>query len=385
VFSLAPALFGLVMSLNAFVIGFLSDRIDVKRLIPVGAVVAAAGLSLCYFIRELWQMIFYFGILCALGGSALSMLPHTIIISNWFVRLRGTAIGISSSGTGLGTLAFVPLLQLVISAWGWRNGFLALALVAGPLLVPLILVFQKSHPSQVEQRSVSSDATRSTEENAGFETKSAAAAPIEASALPGDEVLAVLLRSRRFWFCLAQFILGPLSTMPIIIHQAALLQGRGLSEMGSALIVGVYGLSVFCGMIAGGSVSDRMGREWTYTLGTISIIAGSVFLLAVPSGSRLTVPLLYAVFFGLGFGTRPSMDSATAADIFKGRHFGLIYGILQLGLGVGLFCGPVLGGLIYDMRGSYTAAVVFCMAAVLAATACIWAAEPRRGGERELV
>ena len=97
------------------------------------------------------------------------------------------------------------------------------------------------------------------------------------------------------------------------------------------------------------------------------------------------MPLFYAVFFGLGFGTRPSMDSATAADIFKGRFFGLIYGVLQLALGIGLFGGPILGGFIYDRSGSYTAAVAFCMIAVAVATACIWAAAPRRGPERALL
>ena len=79
------------------------------------------------------------------------------------------------------------------------------------------------------------------------------------------------------------------------------------------------------------------------------------------------------------------MDSATAADIFKGRYFGLIFGVLQLALGIGLFGGPILGGFIYDRSGSYTAAIVFCMAAVVVANVCIWAAAPRRGREPALV
>jgi MFS family permease len=91
------------------------------------------------------------------------------------------------------------------------------------------------------------------------------------------------------------------------------------------------------------------------------------------------------VFFGLGFGARPAMDSAIAADIFKGRYFGLIYGVLQLALGIGLFGGPVLGGFIYDMSGSYTAAVMFCMVAVVVATVCIWSAAPRRGPEQAML
>jgi len=369
VFSIAPALFGLVVSIVGFFIGYLSDKIDVKKLIPIGAVLASVGLALCFFIGQLWQMIVFFGVLCAVGASGLSLVPHTIIISNWFIKHRGTAIGIISSGSGAGTLAFIPLLQLVIAGWGWRLSYLAMAVFIGPLLIPLILLFQKSHPDQMGLKPLEKEVTSSE----------------EGEPLRSRVVFAALLRNRRFWICFVQFILGPLSTMPIVIHQAALLQGKGLSSMGSAWAVGVYGLSVFCGMILSGAISDRTGREWSYTLGTVSILLGTVFLLSIPSGGKLILPLFFAFFFGLGFGTRPAMDSATAADIFKGRHFGLIYGILQLGLGIGLFCGPVLGGFIYDRSGTYTVAVVFCMVAVVVATVCIWAAAPRRGKEAALV
>jgi len=384
VFSLAPAMFGLVQSCNAFLIGLLSDRVDVKRLIPFGAASAAAGLVLCFFIRELWQIIVFFGVVCAMGTSAISLLPNTIIISNWFVRFRGTAIGIIASGSGAGTLAFIPLLQLVINAWGWRRGYLALALAVGPLLIPLIVLFQKSHPAQKGLKPLEEQAP-TPPANA---PRISSALPVSApggKTLRSREVVSALLRNRRFWLCVFQYILGPLSTMPIITHQAALLQAKGLSSMGSAVIVGVYGFSVFCGMIIGGALSDRIGREWSYTAGTVSILAGTLLLLSLPDGARLGLPLLYALFFGLGFGTRPSMDTATVADIFKGRYFGLIYGILQLALGIGLFGGPILGGFIYDRSGSYSAAIVFCIFAVVVATICIWAVAPRHGREEGLV
>ena len=65
VFSVAPALFGLVASIIGFFIGYLSDKIDIKKLIPIGAVFASVGLALCFFIEQLWQMIVFFGIFCA--------------------------------------------------------------------------------------------------------------------------------------------------------------------------------------------------------------------------------------------------------------------------------------------------------------------------------
>jgi MFS family permease len=100
--------------------------------------------------------------------------------------------------------------------------------------------------------------------------------------------------------------------------------------------------------------------------------------------SGLAFPLLYAVSFGLGFGSRPSMDAATASDIFRGRYFGILFGVIASGLGIGNLMGPTIGGIVHDLTGSYTAAFLFCLVAVIVATGCIWLAAPRRGRERAL-
>jgi MFS family permease len=194
-----------------------------------------------------------------------------------------------------------------------------------------------------------------------------------------------LLRNRRFWFTFFQFTLGPLSTTPVIFHQAAYLQDHGLAKMSSAWVVGLYGLSTFFGMLVSGVLSDRIGREKSYGLGTLNILLGCFFLLRMRSGASILLAILYSIFFGLGFGSRPPLDAATAADIFEGKRFGEIYGILSLGLGVGYLLGPALAGVIFDRSGSYLAVLVVCMVLALVSNLCIWMSAPREGREETLI
>jgi len=284
------------------------------------------------------------------------------------------------------TLIFLPLLQMIISSFGWRSGFLLLALCTGPLLLPLILGLQKTRPEQMglrpdgEEGPVDPPGAPSREN--GHADPSQDSAPMQR--LPTLQVLQRLRVNRRFWFTFVQFVLGPLSVMPVISHQAAFLQDMGFGELTASWIVGLNGLGTFFGMLLSGFFSDRISREKIYSLGTVFLIAGVLSLLLVRPGSGLLLPVLYSLLFGLGFGSRPAMDAATAADIFKGCNFGLIYGLLNLGLGVGQFLGPVLAGLIFDSTGSYTAAFIFCIAAVLLATLAIWLSAPRKGREVRL-
>ncbi len=380
--SVAPSLSGFVSSFLGLFIGILSDKWDVKRILIGGAAVAVIGLALCSTTERLWHIYLFFGFVTSIGIASLSLVPNTIILSNWFVNRRGFAIGIVASSYGLGTLILMPVLQVVINVRGWRFGFVFLTAFI-VVLIPIIVIFQKSRPEKEQ-----------SPEGPG-EERSRAGAPSKAgpkkSLHPGEKrvgtrhLLGLLARNPRFWFAYFQFILGPLATMPISAHQAAFLVDKGFDRMTTAMIVGINGFGIFLGMLLSGYLSDRLSREGSYTIGTVSLMAGCVILLLVESGSSVLLPVFFALLFGLGFGTRPSMDAATAADLFIGPHFGLIYGLFSTGLAVGSLIGPVLSGWIFDTTGSYTGAIVFCLVGVVLATACSWSAAPRLGNEYEVM
>jgi MFS family permease len=132
-----------------------------------------------------------------------------------------------------------------------------------------------------------------------------------------------------------------------------------------------------CGRILFGALSDRLGRFGGVTLSVLCSQIGIVVLLLL-SDSTLAWPLyLYAVFFGLGFGARGPIISAIAADLFPGKAFGTIFGLISIGHGVGGALGPWFGGYVYDRVGSYALAFELALVALCGVIGCFWLATRR--------
>lgn len=139
----------LVWSLAAPLIGILLDRLGARVLFSLGAVIMALG----FIVSSISQNILLFytgmGVLVALGFAALPMSTHAIVLSNWFVRRRGTAMGIVASGIGIGIFVIVPSAQFLIAQFGWRRAYLALAILMLGFIAPLNATFQCHHPQDV--------------------------------------------------------------------------------------------------------------------------------------------------------------------------------------------------------------------------------------------
>jgi MFS family permease len=88
---------------------------------------------------------------------------------------------------------------------------------------------------------------------------------------------------------------------------------------------------------------------------------------------------VYSICFGLGGGLFTPTIYAGSADIFYGRHFGAVSGLLLTGMGVGAVFGPWLGGYIYDVTGSYLPAFVLCIVCIAFSCLTFWIAAPRKG------
>lgn len=131
---------------SGVVVGPLLDRLGPRKIIPLGAVLIGLGLAACSRISSPYQLYLTYGLLTSLSAGCVGWIPNSVIISKWFVRRRGMAVGIVMCGSGLGILIFVPLTQFVIDLAGWRYGFLAVALVAVFCVAPLNAVFQRARP-----------------------------------------------------------------------------------------------------------------------------------------------------------------------------------------------------------------------------------------------
>jgi MFS family permease len=137
------------------------------------------------------------------------------------------------------------------------------------------------------------------------------------------------------------------------------------------------GLLSIVGRVSFGFAADRFGGALAATTSYGCTAGGVLALLALESDGRAGWLVAYALLFGLGFGARGPIVTAMASDLFGGRRFGVIYGALSLGNGLGGAIGPWFGGVVHDVLGSYRVvflvSVVFCVLG----SACFWLASRR--------
>lgn len=347
-------------------IGWLSDRWGPRVLIVTGCLLIAAGLAACSRVQVLWHFTVYFGILVGLGVALAGPVTHSALLATWFVRRRGTIIGFSFAGMGLGVKVVGPLAQSLILAIGWRHTFLVLALCTAVYSL-LIALTVRSAPQDVGLRAY----------GAG-DARQGAAPPPSGSVQPRPAwTVRQALRTREFWVLMAAQLCIPLGIFPISVHQVAYLTDLGFSKIVAAAILGHMGLMSSCGRILFGALSDRLGRFGGVAVSIVCSQAGIVVLLLISNDHSLWPLYLYALFFGLGYGARGPIISAIAADLFGGKSFGTIFGLISIGHGVGGALGPWMGGVVFDRFGSYTLAFIVALLALVGAMACFWIATRR--------
>jgi MFS family permease len=133
-----------------------------------------------------------------------------------------------------------------------------------------------------------------------------------------------------------------------------------------------------------GWFSDRGGREFTFTLGGVCFSLGILFLLLfqyIPSTALL---YLFALFFGSGWGVTAPMFMSITGDLYKGKDFGLIYGMVEGAIGLGSALGAWVAGYIFDQTQNYFWAFVLAILLNLISILLVWLAAPRKSRRSHL-
>ncbi len=346
----AFSLSALIQGVLSPAIGMLVDRIGPRRVILVGVLLLSGASILGSRIQSLWELYLITGVLGATGVVAVGWVPSGALLSGWFSRHRGGVMGLAFSGMGAGVLVVGPLAQWLIAQVGWRQAYLVLG-VGTLLCLGPILWFGVAEAS-VPRRS------RRTE--------------VQAVA-PTDGVgMRAALSTRVFWGLFLAYFFTPLAVFPVFTHQVAFAVDAGFPRMFVAGIFGLMGFMSSVGRVAFGALSDRMGREPAATLSFGCTAAGTGALILLDVWPHAGWLYAYALLFGVGFGARGPIITAMASEVFAGRRFGAIYGVMNLGNGVGAAIGPWFGGVIHDLTGSYRLAFLTAMGFCAVAAACFW-------------
>lgn len=362
-----------IYTLGSPVLGLLMDRLGPRVLLPLGAGCMSLGMVLTTQIHAPWQLYLTQGVLMIGGSMAVSYTSHALFLPHWFIRRRGLAIGMAFSGVGVGGMLLFPWVQHLVSTTGWRSACWTLGGLLVVTLVPLNLLLQRRHPAEV---GLLPDGDQAPQEPA--QPTARASNVVDPAWVAIDWTLARALQTARFWWVGVAFFGALFAWYAVQVHQTKYLLDLGFSAEVAAAALGWVGLTGAAGQIALGHLSDRIGREWVWSLSCLGYVACYGLLLVLP---YYPAPLLLygmvAVQGGLGYALA-AVFGAIPAELFQGRHYGAIFGCLGLASGAGAALGPWLTGVLYDRTGSYAPAFWLALGLSLLSLVAVWLAAPRK-------
>lgn len=350
-------------------LGRLMDGRGPRVVIELGVGLTAAGLLLAPLIREPWHLYATLGVLVGGGVVCLGYTGQALFLPNWFVRRRGLAMSVAYSGVGVGSIILLPWLQTVIGGAGWRAACWTMGILVLVLLAPLNLLL-KGRP---EEMGLEPDGDRSAANAPAGSRTGNVVDPVWAAV---DWTLGRAMRTARFWWVAVGYFCGLFAWYAVQVHQTKYLVEIGFTPTAAAWALGLVSLVAIPGQITLGHLSDRIGREWVWTAGCLGFALCYAALLLLRHAP--TPALLYLMIASqgmLGYGLA-SVIGAIPAEIFEGRHYGTIVGMLMLAAITGGAAGPWVTGALHDATGAYTLAFQVAIGCSALSALAIWLAAP---------
>ena len=360
----------LVSAVLSPLMGKLMDRTGPRTVMELGVVLMGVGLLIAPLTTQPWHLYLTIGVLVGSGSVCLGYSGQSLFLPNWFVRRRGLAVGIAFAGVGVGSITLLPWVQSMIDGAGWRQASLAMGILILVVLAPLNLLLRK-RPEDM--------ALRPDGDAAPLPGGSAPPSNIlDAGWAATDWTLSRALGTARFWWLALGYFCGLYVWYAVQVHQTKYLVEIGFGSTAAAWALGLVSLLGIPGQIALGALSDRIGREWIWTISCIGFAICFAALIALETApTLLLVYLMVAVQGFLGYGLT-SVMGAVVAEIFAGRHFGTIFGTVMFVALAGGAAGPFVTGLLHDLLGNYRLAFMIGIALSGVSTAAIWLAGPRQ-------
>lgn len=344
----------IVSGVSAPFVGRVIDRVGARRAIGIGSVGMLITFVLFTRVQSLWQYLAVFGLQSFVVTWVMG-LPTQWLITQWFVRRRGLALGIATAGFGLGGSVFLPLITVVIDRWGWRTSYLLSGVLLVSIYMPLAVFLIRDRPRDLGQQPD------------GDPTPLPGSPPRH----PVGEAwpVARLLRSRQFWMlALVQMLFfGALDSFSL--HSVPFFQSEGRTATFGAAVVAAASLVRTPARMAAGWLMDRLPSLMWVAIGMSLVHAGGLVLLVISSQTGALVA--FALLWGMSGGFGPLVLSLQTARTFGTASFATVSGALFAAETVGAVALPPLGGLLYDRLGNYDIAFGI-YAASFALSAVAW-------------
>jgi MFS family permease len=342
--------------------GWALDRYGPRKIALLMGSLTGLSLLLTSQANTPWQMLITYGLLLSLGTGPIYTVVNSTT-SRWFDKKRGFAVGITSSGGGLGAIVIAPFATYLISTFDWRMAFLLLGLIAWIIMASMALLLIKD-PRDIGRLP---DGVKSESLQTGTRAK-------ERGALSADYSVAQASKMSQFWFLAFTWLFISLSLHLIFVHAVPYAIDMGIKPMDAAVMISLVGAANIPGRIMMGKLSDILSRK---TLGVACALIQVATLLWLIWANALWMLYMFSVVYGFLWGGSGAVITALIGDVFGTRNLGSIMGIMSAGWSLGAALGPAMGGYIFDVSGNYF--VAFATAAAALFMSALFVALIRRG------
>ena len=312
---MVSAFYFIPIAILAIVVGRALDKYSVKNFMMIGAVIYAVGLFSLSFINSYWSLLTIYLTILALGSVMMGNLAVSKLISNWFDKNAGKALGIAAIGISFSGVALPLIVDPLLDLVGWRNVYVIFASVVFFIILPLIFFAVIDDPKTVNQA------------KDGIKTHK------EEEPLPQEITAKDLLSKKVFWMISLAFAFQFMSMMGVLAFLPVHASKMGLEETWYLLglpvkqYVFAYSLAAFGGVLGKilfGYLMDIMKAAYPSMM---AMFLQAIGIFGITYFNEPSIFLLSAFIFGLGFGAATPLMTACYLRTFGAHNLGKARGI----------------------------------------------------------
>ena len=321
------------------VAGILIDRWSIRHLMMIGMVAMGLGLLILSQAGTLLHIWVVWASLIPLGVLLIGAIPSAALVSRWFIRRRGLALGLTATGSSMGGFLVPPFMTWLFLEWDWRTGLMVGGCICF-MVIPIFYWLLRNEPADLGL-SGEPDAPASAADSGDIPAFSADAK---------DWGIPDLLRSQIFW--LQMVVSGTLLavTLGMLANLSLHAKDLGVTGQSTALLYSIIAVCSFSGKALTGHLMDRLGIQRCGYLICSFLSSGLLILLLVQDYSGLVAG---AFVMGLGYGGVVPIWTNMPARAFGAGSVGRALGVMNpLHIPITATSAP-LAGYISDTTGSY--------------------------------
>ena len=348
-------LFMIMSSLFMPYVGKFLDKGEIRSILITGALVYGLSLISLYFVISYISFMLIFTLPMALGVTMMGNISVSKLISLWFRKYTGRALGIASVGVSFAGFIFPNLTSFLLGDLGltWREAYLLFGILIILINVPVVYLFVVNKPSDINQVPDGEEITDNSEDASGI-----------------DWTIQDLLKDRNFWILSLVFAIQFCSMMGILSHITFFSEGAGWSPSWGAFIFSMYAWpAMFSKVFFGWLVENKIDARLAVSVAVLIQAIATLLMVFVESPEQMVVLVM---IFGFGGGSALPLSNILFNQAYTNKSFGKARGAAQPFISVFQISGTLVAARMFDVFGNYELAFLTLGFILIVPIIAIW-------------